>query len=213
MSKFNEYAKRAEKISKAAFAKYREAEKAVKNAEAAADAVRPDPKVTIDTTYEYRKTIARANVEKAKADFDEARRGLTANVDQIRATRDGLAAALDAEFAMDPAKLDMATLELLKSGILIAGDYTRLMQTAQEAENSTMIRLIGKYADKAAETPDLDRDDAKLLSLVSSEARNYTGDVFLQAFDSLADLYRRCVDNPALFDHWDEIVGELVENF
>lgn len=51
---------------------------------------------------------------------------------------------------MNPADIDSNALELLKSGIMNVADYSAMLD--RYSGNSTMLRLIGKYADELRQT-------------------------------------------------------------
>lgn len=128
-----------------------------------------------------------------------------------------LAAAIDDAYSADPAQLDTATLELLKSGILTGSEYAKLLEQAKAASNPTMVRMIGRYAGEAAkargESHGMNDREATALRMAEYNSRSYTGGDRLQAFDNMVELYHRCTNNPAMIDHWDEFTAETVENF
>ena len=131
--------------------------------------------------------------------------------------RGELAAEIESAYSVDPAQLDNNTLELLKSGILSGSEYAKLLNAAQAAGNPTMVRLIGKYAQDAADAAatkygQSDRAAAELRA-VAYQSKANTGSAHLEAFDYLADVYRRCTNNPAMIGHWDELTAEAVQNF
>ena len=155
--------------------------------------------------------------EAFKAAFDAAKRAFASHTSEIQAMRKDLAADLEKEYSVNPAALDSNTLELIKSGIMNAGEYMRLLKEAQAAGNHTMARMIGKYAADAAEERGSkygqNDNEARNLRLVDYEAKANTGNDRLQAFDNMASLYDRCVNNPGMIDHWGEFTAETVENF
>lgn len=121
------------------------------------------------------------------------------------------------DYAVDPAQLDTATMELLKSGILTHQDYDKLARQAQDADNVTMLRLIGKHARDAAEAVAA-RDgesapEAALLREVAHRCRQNPGDSNTEGLEALARVYERCVANPGMMAHWDQLTGEAVANF
>ena len=150
MSKFNSYARKLDEIAKAAFEEYRKAEQAYKKAE---ERQREYPQRG-GVTPEYAAKAARAQADfiEAKAAYDNARRNFgAAEAKAIRELREGLETAVNDAYSVDPAKLDGNTLELLKSGILNASEYAKIMSAAQAADNPTMVRMISKYAKDAAD--------------------------------------------------------------
>lgn len=134
---------------------------------------------------------------------------------EINAIRAELAAKIADDYAADPAALDAPTLELLKSGILTADEYQRLMNKAADAGNATMMRVIGSYAEREAanmaEKYGMGDLHTKQMRAVSYQGKNVGGGVYLENFDVLAEVINRIVRNPALFDSWDALTREVIE--
>ena len=105
----------------------------------------------------------------------------------------------------------------MKSGIMNAGEYSKLLEQAKAANNPTMVRMIGKYAADAAkargESHGMNDREAQALRMAEYNSRTYTGGDRLQAFDNMVELYHRCTNNPGMIDHWGEFTAETVENF
>lgn len=124
-------------------------------------------------------------------------------------------AELEKKHRIDPAKLDLAALELLKSGIMRPADYKAMLESAQRAGNDTMTRMVSKFAREAAdaiEKKNGPRDpDAQALRYVHYAGRNDPVEASLQNFDQIADAFRRCVNNPALIPRWEELEGAVLE--
>ena len=216
MSKFNSYAKKVDEQAKAAFEAYRKAEQAYKKAEEQARQY-PQRHGMVDASYAAKSARAQADFLEAKQAYDTAKRTFRDSGTQFNAMRRELAAAIDDAYSVDPAKLDSATLELLKSGILKGSEYTKLLEQAKAADNPTMVRMIGKYAGEAAqargEKYGQNDPDARAMRLAEYNSRSFTGGDRLEAFDNMVSLYHRCTNNPAMIDHWDEFTAETVENF
>lgn len=216
MSKFNQYAKRLDTTVKEAFADYRKAEKAVKKA---ADRMSEwNNEVIKNNDYERLAQKARA-----AADYEEARVNLRVSEvylrsvrEDIRMIRDELTAAVDSAYCVDPKKIDGNSLELLKSGIMNARDYQNMLRKAQEADNVTMVRLIGKYANDMADRADKKHDQnsrAQFNAIAEQCRKGNDGSQYLKTFDSLANAFAKCTENTAMIDKWDSMTGETVENF
>ena len=216
MSKFNSYAKKLDEQARAAFKAYRDAEAAYKKAEQRAKEY-PQRNGFVDAQYAAKSARAQADFLEAKQAYDTARRAFRDSDRQFDGMRRELAAAIDDAYSADPAQLDTATLELLKSGILNAGEYTKLLEQAKAASNPTMVRMIGRYAGEAAkargESHGMNDREAQALRVAEYNSRSYTGGDRLQAFDNMVELYHRCTNNPGMIDHWDEFTAETVENF
>lgn len=211
MSKFNGYAKRMNEIANATFAEYREKSDAVKAAESRYNAY--PRRSGADPSYMAKSARAEADLAEARAQFEHCRRhlfeGRQRDVAVIRAE---LVEALNKEYAADPSKVDMQTLELLRSGIMSADEYSRLIDAAASNGNHTMVRLIAKNAADMAEKA-TDADVARSYRLVSHRGKGNDGNEYLQAFDFLADTFNRCERNFALSTKWDELTAPVVESF
>ena len=216
MSKFNSYAKKLDEQARAAFKAYRDAEAAYKKAEQKAREY-PQRNGMVNADYAAKSARAQADFLEAKQAFDAARRAFRDSDTQFNGMRRELAAAIDDAYSADPAQLDTATLELLKSGILTGSEYAKLLEQAKAASNPTMVRMIGRYAGEAAkargESHGMNDREATALRMAEYNSRSYTGGDRLQAFDNMVELYHRCTNNPAMIDHWDEFTAETVENF
>lgn len=210
MSKFNKYGKKLNEIAKTAFSNYEKLQATYAEAEAAYNKVPKDGSPA--------SMRAEADFLEAKASYDKARRDF--GYDEMKAFKElraELEAAVNDEFSVKPDQLDANTLELMKSGILTGNEYDRLMNAAQEANNATMVRLIAKYADDAAEqiAQRYGPTDTKAVQLraVSYKSRGYSGDTYLQTFDELTNAFDRCTHNTAMIGHWDDLTGEAVDQF
>ena len=216
MSKFNSYAKKVDEMAKAAFEAYRKAEAAYKKAEEKAREY-PQRQGMVNAEYAAKSARAQADYLEAKAALYAASRAAASHTSEIQAMRKDLAADLEKEYSVNPAALDSATLELLKSGIMNAGEYTKLLEQAKAANNPTMVRMIGKYAADAAkargESHGMNDREAQALRMAEYNSRTYTGGDRLEAFDNMVSLYHRCTNNPGMIDHWGEFTAETVENF
>ena len=211
MSKFNHFIRQINDIAAEAFKEYAAAETAYKNAESKKNAY---PRRN-GLGYEYDAKVARyaAEYAEALAAYDKFRKtGFYGDRPRLDEVRTEFVAAVDSHFTADPAALDMATLELLKSGILSAAEYNRLMDKAINDNNHTMARMIGQHAKAAAENT-TDRDTATALRSVSYKSNGMNGSNYVEAFDFVTGLYDRCSRNPALYSKWDELAGEVIEKF
>lgn len=214
MSKFDSFVKRADEIARAAFAEYTKAENSLKKAEAAS---REYPQRSGMADYEYVAKSARAQADlmEAREALHKAQMSLNDRIRDITAVRQELAEALDAEYAADPSALDGRTLELLKSGILTDSEYVRLMNNA--AGNTTMQRIIGKYAADAAEklAEKYGQSDQRVMNLrgvAYYSGANAAGEK-LDLFDVLVEAFRRSASNPAMIPSWDDLTGDIIETF
>ena len=155
----------------------------------------------------------------AKAEYEAMKRNVSGEIDsKVADIRNRLAVALDDFFSADPSKLDVGTLELLKSGILTAAEYKRLMDKAIQADNPTMMRMVAKYARQAADVEykkDSKSTDAVFLKAVAEQDRFANGDSYFETFDELANVLRRGVNRypESTLDMWESVTGETVDHF
>lgn len=215
MSKLNMYAKQLDDIARASFDAFRKAETAYNKAEARAKEF--SKRVATDTEYMVKATRAEADLLEAKAAYDKALFAFRDSDGQFASIRRELEAAISDVYSVDPAALDLPTLELIKSGILKGAEYVKLLRKAQNEGNPTMVRLIGKYAGDAVQEITAKKGqhdpEATALRMALYESNHYTGGDRLAIFDELTMTYRRCVKNPRLIDRWDELTGEAVNDF
>ena len=211
MGKFYNYAQRMNEIAHATFAEYREKSDAVKAAESRYNAY--PRRNGADSSYMAKSARAKADLAEANAQFEHCRRHLFEEQQRdIAVIRAELVEALNKEYAADPSKVDMQTLELLRSGIMSADEYSRLIDAAASSGNHTMVRLIAKSAADMAEKA-TDTDVARSYRLVSHRGKGNDSNEYLRAFDFLADTFNRCERNFALSTKWDELTAPVVESF
>ena len=150
MSKFSSYARKMNEIANATFTEYREKSDAVKSAESKYNAY--PRRNGADPSYMAKSARAEADLAEARAQFEHCRRHLFEEQRRdIAVIRAELVEALNKEYAADPSQVDMQTLELLRSGIMSADEYSRLIDAAASNGNHTMVRLIAKNAADMAE--------------------------------------------------------------
>ncbi len=174
---------------------------------------------------EKRKSEGSANpLEAARADLDyretaetlrKLRLNLPGEVEQkLAELREQLAAELEAKYSADPAKLDGATLKLLEAGILKPHEYRGLMEKALKSSNTTMARMIAKFAsDEAAIIAEKFGDGDAQARELRAVGYMYSDPALtrLEAFDAVSDVLTRSVSNPALIRHWEGLSEPLLE--
>ena len=180
MSRFNEYARKADAYAKAVFEEYAAAESKLKAAESKRNAY---PRKN-GLGYEYDAKSARfeAEYQEAKAEYEKLRREMRDyKADGFKPIRKELETAISDAFAANPEQLDAATIKLLKSGIMSADEYNRLMSKATADNNPTMVRLIAKYAKDRADQADADRntDAARAFRAVAYKGNGVNGNSYL----------------------------------
>lgn len=203
-----------EALAKETFEEIQKTETAYKAAEAAVKAI-PAP-----VAGDYQTQAKNARVKADLAEAVAARRQMRFNLPNktesaLSALRKEYAQEVEQRFAADPAKLDMATLELLKSGIMRPAEYRRLFDTASKNGNTTMTRLISKYAhDAAAEAANRYGEtsiQARELRGIGYEGNADPAAEAMKTFDSIGEIFRRTVDNPGIIPHWDELTAPLFD--
>mgnify|MGYP006865374155 CR=1 FL=1 len=221
MSRFNDCAKKIDELAKKAFAEYEAAKSTFEKAENVQKEFSQRIGRTMSVEQEARRSRAHADYLEAQEKMNQVKRDMDAYTDTVAAIRRELAQQIDASFVVDPAQVDTAALELLKSGICGAADFEKLMHDATRASNATMIRLIASYAAQAADgLKESDgrisydrRDEFSRLNAVGQQGTAYTSRAKLQEFDALADVFRRTMRNPSMIAHWEELTAGAIEAF
>lgn len=212
MSRFNDYAKKLNEIANGTFEEYRRAEAAVKSAESRCNAY--PRRNGADSAYMAKSARAEADLAEARNAFEQMRRRLFDDKRrEIAAVRAELEKAVGDAFAADPTKVDMQTMELLRSGIMSADEYNRLIDKATANGNPTMARMIAQSAADMAERTKGDADVSRSYRLVSHKGKGMNGQEYLDAFDCLCRTFDRCERNFALTTKWDELTSPVVESF
>ncbi len=211
MSQFNKFVQQVNDVAQGAFEEIQKAEAAYKDAESKRNAT--PYKKGLGIEYEAKAARAEANYREAKAAYDTLRRNMPdqkhAEVVQIRRE---LEKAVNDFYAADPKAIDSNTMELLKSGILKPAEYARLMDAADQADNATMVRIIGQYAENASENAK-DEDTKRALRSIGYKGRNVSGKPYMDSFDVMADTLQRCLRNTSMIRLWDELTGDLRNRF
>ena len=214
MSEFNHFAKELDAAFRAArseyAAVYEELTKAKENASAAGlDAVK--------------KQIATLQLQEAEKKMRQETGRIWSVFDAKAAElRSALEKEVQASKCVDPTAVDAAGVELMKSGILTPDDYYSLAEKYDG--NVTMLRLLSKYAADAATDAD-SRKDRVALTVLSQECANGTGKT-LKAWDDLMTTVNYCSGRGgssnrrptpgvtlSMGEWWDELSGEIIENF
>lgn len=213
MSKFNKYAKDLDAAFKSARTEYTAAVEKLQAAEQARHIAGADAMTRNLKELEYKA---------AEKDFWAASDRIWGQFNKTRQQlKNGLEAEIKANNAANPDSIDSNALELLKSGIMTADDYYTLLDKYDD--NSTMLRLIGKFAQDAAENMTDDRTARAALFQIANECKNGQSSV-MRIWDGLSQVADYCsgqVHGPrASFRHvvsmgkwWEQLAGETVENF
>lgn len=223
MTKYNVYAKQLDAAFRTArdeYAKSYAELQAAQQANEDAGAWRPDDDAAnkqlrvATTALELNKAEAAFKITETKVwpEFDakckELRKELEKDVQ-----KDGLA---------NPDAINANTVELLKAGVLTVEDYYSLAERYEG--NSTMLRLLGKYAlDESIASGDI--KEAAALRMLSDNCKNGAGAV-LRAWNELEGLASYCsgrggnrnaATSPdmvvSMGKWWEELAGQAIENF
>lgn len=216
MSKYNEYAKRLDRAFQDVVQEYNDLILSVETA-----------KRTVSSYADARSGIELAKKEAAitmlNATKEEASRNSRKLFEQFYRDVDGLTKELKAaaakEYAVNPANVDANAMELLKSGIMTSSDYVAMVE--RFSNNTTMLRLIGKYAEEARKTTE-EVAERQQFALVMSDARNKSAGV-VERFERLAKTAKtysggRLPDRAqyvqSMQKHWNEAdIQTAIENF
>ena len=170
----------------------------------------------VDADYQAKAARAQADFLEAQEAWRATQRNLPGKaLEKLAAIRREYAQEMAQRFAVDPSKLDTASLELLKSGIMKPGEYVSMFNRAAQAGNTTMTRMIAKYAREAGEAvaKKYGENDqaARELRAVGYTANIDPARAHLDAFDGVTEIFRRTVDNLGMISHWDELTAQLLE--
>jgi hypothetical protein len=213
-TKYNHFAKDLDAAFKAARDEYAAAYNAVEQTRKAMQDAGPDALKRQIATLQLQEAENKMRTETARiwAAFDAKAAEL----------RGALASEVQASKCVDPTAVDAAGVELMKSGIMTADDYFTL--AAKYDGNTTMLRLLSKYAADAAADEDNRKDRAALITL-SRDCANGTGTT-LRAWDDLMNVANYCSGRGgsgnrritpgvtlSMGEKWEQLSGEIVENF
>lgn len=122
----------------------------------------------------------------------------------------------------DPSAIDSNAVELMKTGVLTVDDYFGFADRYDG--NPTMLKLIGHYAKEAADSAD-DRKDKVALTVLAQDCAKGTGKT-LKAWDSMMTAANYCSERGgsgnrrptpgvtlSMGEWWDQLSGEIIENF
>ena len=216
MSKFNNYARRIDEIARADFSEYRKAEAAFKKAQSESMQF-PEPSGIVSAEYATKAARVKANYLEAKENLDRVKKEFISHNDDIANIRKELVGEISNNYAVDPSAIDHDMLVLLESGILRSDEYLKLLNDAMKDGNPTMVRLIAQNAKKAfpqiKEKFGENTDEVRSIRLIEDAARRYDGSDILEAFDYLADVFRRASNNAGMINHWDELTAAAINEF
>lgn len=223
MSRYNKYAREIDIAFRTARDEYAEAYSSLEQARQAdtdAKAWKPN-----DNEEDKRLRIATAELELNKADaafkIAEARTWSEFDI-KCKELRKELEKDVQKDGLANPEAIDANALELLKSGVLTVEDYSAFSE--KYSGNSTMLKLVAKYALEASEKTD-DVEDAVALRILSNNCKTGMGTV-LRAWNELEGVASYCsgrggcsrtaIDPTHIISMgkwWEELAGQAIENF
>lgn len=222
MSKYNGYAKRLSEAFVTAQREYTDAwEKLQKAEKERSDAQQWRQEKYIGENA-ARKARAEADYLAAKVEFEATSSRVWDEMnDKRRELRVELQRETKADGLANPDAIDPNGLELLKSGVLTPDDYCGLVDKYDS--NPTMLRLVGRYAQEAAENLTDDRTARGALLQVAVVCKNGQSSV-MRAWDSLSSIVDYCSGQAhgrkgtpghvvSMSKWWEELSREAVENF
>lgn len=178
-----------------------------------------------DNEEDKRLRIATAALELNKADaaFKIAESRIWPEFDaKCKELRKELEKDVQKDSLANPDAIDANALELLKSGALTVEDYSAFSE--KYSGNSTMLKLVAKYALEASEKTD-DVKAAAALRILSDNCKTGMGTV-LRAWNELEGVVSYCsgrggssrsVTTPehiiSMGKWWEELAGQAIENF
>lgn len=215
MSKFKSYAERVNSIAKSAFENYKDATRKLEEAESNYRVLASPYNDPAKKDYELQAKIvnAKADVEEAQNEVKKAKEFMQSEAASIRVVKAELQKAIDAEYSANGEDVDIATLELLKSGALKPMEYISLYETAERNGNYTMQRIIGKFAGEVANKAPTYELQKRLNSISVVSKYGSIGKAHMEAFEVLEDIYSRTAKNPAMIDRWGELTDSIIAEF
>ncbi len=223
MSRYNTYAQRLDTTFRSAREEYAAAyDNLVQARRADTDAKAWRPNDTAEDK-QLRTATAALDLSKAEAEFKIADGRIWSEFDmKCKELRKELEKDVQKDGLANPDAIDANTVELLKAGVLTVEDYYSLAERYEG--NSTMLRLLGKYAlDESIASGDI--KEAAALRMLSDNCKNGAGAV-LRAWNELEGLASYCsgrggnrnaATSPdmvvSMGKWWEELAGQAIENF
>ena len=210
-TKYNHYAQELDEIAKAAFERYKAAERNLKNArKKVAD---NPPRWGMDAATVAKLAAYKAELETATDEERRARWDLDNEITKMEKVRNALRAEIDTNTVIKPEELDHNMMELLKAGVLNESDFRYHLESPDTTPS--MRRVLCEYAKKTAqEIADRDGVDAAFQlrsSIYKAEEKTETDK--LETFDKLVHAYEVTAHNPGMIDSWTSITADTIEEF
>ena len=234
MSKFNDYARRFDEEVKSYRGRYQKASERLQKAQKALQEAEEQNRLphrnetTLQVIRRERELVdVRAKAEEARIEFDQVRADRYSVLKKADLIRAELADEVSRAYNADPADIDHATMTLLESGILTALEIEKLSNDAISSENWTMSRIIGAHAKQNLENNEkrfgANHPDNVILRNVIHRSMTNDGRKILSDFDALKNVAKYALgdpsgfshrdENPQLMERWEEIAGQVIEEF
>lgn len=189
MTKYNKYAQQLDAAFRSArdeYAKSYAELQAARQANEDAGAWRPDDSAA---DKQLRVSVAALELNRTEAAFKITETKIWPEFDaKCAELRKELEKAVQKDGLANPDAIDANTVELLKSGVLTVEDFCAIAK--KHEGNSTMLRLIGKYAlDESIASEDI--KTAAALRMLADNCKNGAGSV-LRAWNELEGLAGYC---------------------
>ena len=111
---------------------------------------------------------------------------------------------------MEPEKIDTAALQLFKDDILTEKEYRVFYDRYAGEDNYTMLRVIRPFLEKKMEELVARGESTEDFSVMLHGYNAFGSAEILNEYDILCDVIHRCVENPAMADRYDDLVGDLL---
>lgn len=159
----------------------------------------------------YNKQRLNIDIAEKEEELKDIEKSIRSNIRQFEELKDAANKYIDEKYIANPENIDMKVIELLKSGILKANEYSNLLK--KSSDNLTMNRIIGKYAKQFYDSNEksFDHDTKNELIYRINQAEINNGDNYHQKINGLYDTYKRVTNNFAMIRHWDELMNNFIE--
>lgn len=219
MSKYNQYAKRLAEAFIAARDEYNKAYNAYTDAKRNYDNACNMWHESYTGEKEYKKVTTRGNYEAAKRELEHS--AIWANYDNsVKTITEELKAEVAKNSNVDPESVDNAALALLQSGVMGISDFAAMR--SKYDGNNTMLRLLSRYAEAAADAMPDDRfkDRAELRAI--AEATKHGDAAIINEWNNLVTMaYTLSGGNDRLSPDYivnmngkfENLVGKAIDSF
>lgn len=172
-------------------------------------------------------TVKTGTLTKARGEFGVFRKSRFDVLKAAQGIRDELAAQIEEDYRVNPERVKADVLAVLNSGICTPAELCHLANESIENGNPTMARIVGGYIDKVLSDDNnrhhLNMDTRTQLVGTRAKIDANDGSVYLERFDSLVNTLGYLTgnpdsrgahynENPDMFDKWDSLTGDMIEN-